>query len=77
MNTIRDTHATLNSDQRSGTALWDTVRYIPLLAGLLALGLLAAYALSWTGLLGDPARSFSRSLLLQACWPSRIFRLQH
>jgi GAF domain-containing protein/HAMP domain-containing protein len=66
MNTIRDTHATLNSDQRSGTALWATVRYIPLLTGLLALGLLAAYALSRTGLLGDPAPQLLTLALITA-----------
>ena len=55
MNSNRDTLVKDRINQRINNSLLATIRYIPLLMTLLALALLAAYALSRVGLLGDPA----------------------
>jgi GAF domain-containing protein/HAMP domain-containing protein len=64
MNSNRDTFNRDGTNQRISNSLLATVRYVPLLTGLLALALLAAYALSTTGLLGNAAGQLLTAALI-------------
>lgn len=55
MNSNPDLYKDVNPEARLGEILVATFRYIPLLTGLLALALLGLYAVSRSGLLGEPA----------------------
>jgi GAF domain-containing protein/HAMP domain-containing protein len=55
MNPNRDLYDNSAQDRSLSEFLIATVRYIPLLTGLLTLGLLAIYDLARSGLLGEPA----------------------
>ena len=55
MNSNRELYQDTAASQRLGELLLGTVRYIPLLTALLALGLLGIHALTQYGLLGTPA----------------------
>jgi GAF domain-containing protein/HAMP domain-containing protein len=55
MNSNRDRYPAYDSEQRLGEVLLSIVRYFPILAGLLSLGLVGIFGLSRSGLLGESA----------------------